>query len=398
MIPKIDTDIGISLYSTSFSGCGGKIRQSIKDFLVSEILSEKSMSSIKQSDGYAVYKLKKQNIDTNHALQEIFKKTGVRLKSLGLKDASAITEQFVCSMNKSKPIQNFSTQKYSIEKVGFVQKPLTKKNMVGNHFEIKITEPSSDPSKFDEYDKILNFYGYQRFGSARPVTHLIGKAILQRNFSEAIKLLVSFTSEFDSKKNTELRKKLADESNHKKLLSEVPPQMDLERIAISEMIEHNDPLKAIRALPLSIRRFFVQAYQSFLFNKTISSAFENEEDLFNPQEGDVCYDKNGILGKYVKGLEQNLSVPMVGYAYHKKTRFHYYISKILEYEEINHKDFYLKELQELSNEGGYRNSSISCTDLLINDNAVSFSLPRGSFATIILREIIKPEDPIRSGF
>ncbi len=69
MIPKIDTDIGISLYSTSFSGCGGKIRQSIKDFLVSEILSEKSMSSIKQSDGYAVYKLKKQNIDTNHALQ-----------------------------------------------------------------------------------------------------------------------------------------------------------------------------------------------------------------------------------------------------------------------------------------------------------------------------------------
>jgi len=120
--------------------------------------------------------------------------------------------------------------------------------------------------------------------------------------------------------------------------------------------------------------------------------------LFNPQEGDVCYDKNGILGKYVKGLEQNLSVPMVGYAYNKKTRFHYYISKILEYEEINPKDFYLKELQELSNEGGYRNSSISCTDLLINDNTVSFSLPRGSFATIILREIIKPEDPIRSGF
>ena len=122
------------------------------------------------------------------------------------------------------------------------------------------------------------------------------------------------------------------------------------------------------------------------------------EDLSSPQEGDVCYDKNGMLGKFVKGLSQNLSIPMVGYAYYKKTRFHYYISKILEIEEITPKDFYLKEIQELSNEGGYRNCSIICTDHSINDSTVSFSLSRGSFATIILREIIKPNDPIRSRF
>lgn len=398
MIPKIDTDIGISIYCTSFKGCGGKIRQNPEDFIVSEFLSEKSMSSIKQNDGYAVYKLTKQNIDTNHALNSLFKKTGVRLKSLGLKDAFAVTEQFVCSMNKSKSLQNFSSNKYSIERIGFVKKPLTKKDMIGNHFTIKITEPSSDPAKFDEYEKILNFYGYQRFGSARPVTHLIGKTILQRNFSEAIRLLISFTSEFDSKENTELRKKLADESNYKKLLAEIPTQMDLERIAISEMLNHNEPLRAIKALPLSIRRFFVQSYQSFLFNKTLSFAFENDEDLFNPHEGDVCFDKNGILGKYVKGLDQNIAIPLVGYSYYKKTRFDYYTSKILENEEIYPKDFYLKEIQEVSNEGGYRNSSIVCSDYSANENIISFSLSRGSFATILLREIMKPEDPIRSGF
>ena len=398
MIPKLDIDIGISVYSTSFDGCGGKIRQNVEDFIVSEILSEKSLASIKQSDGYAVYKLKKQNIDTNHALKEIFKKTGVRLKSLGLKDSFAITEQFVCSMNKSRAIQDFVASKYSLNKIGFVQKPLTKKNMIGNHFQIKISDPSSDPSKFDEYDKILNFFGYQRFGSARPVTHLVGKAIVQRNFSNAIKLLVSFTSEFDSKEHTEFRKQLADESNYKKLLSDIPPQMDLERIAISEMIEHNDPLKAIKALPLSIRRFFVQAYQSYLFNKTVSMAFENGEDLFSPQEGDVCFDKNGILGKYIKGLEQSISIPLVGYSYYKKTRFDYYTSQILKQEEISPKDFYLKEIQELSNEGGYRNSAVSCADYSVNDNTISFSLSRGSFATIVLREIMKPGDPIGSGF
>ena len=365
--------------------------------MVSEILSDKTMSLIKQNDGYAVYKLKKQNIDTNHALKDIFNKTGMRLKSLGLKDASAITEQYVCSMKKSKIIQNFSTKKFSIEKVGFVKKPLTKKDMIGNHFTIKISEPTSSPSQFNDYDKILNFHGYQRFGSSRPVTHLVGKSILQRNFLEAVRLLLSFTSEHDSR-NTDLRKRLADESNFKELVSEIPPQMDLEKIVVSEMINHNDHFKAIRALPLSIRRFFVQSYQSFIFNRTLCLAFENDEELFTPQEGDVCFDKNGILGKYENGLDQNLSIPLVGYSYYKKTRFHYYISQILQDEEITTKDFYFKEIQEVSNEGGYRNSSIHCTNYSVKDNIISFSLSRGSFATILLREIMKPTDPIGSGF
>ena len=55
-------------------------------------------------------------------------------------------------MNKSKATKTFSTKKYSIEKIGFTKKPLTKKDMIGNHFKIKITEPSSEPSKFDEFD------------------------------------------------------------------------------------------------------------------------------------------------------------------------------------------------------------------------------------------------------
>ena len=67
-------------------------------------------------------------------------------------------------------------------------------------------------------------------------------------------------------------------------------------------------------------------------------------------------------------------------------------------EGITHKDFFSKELQEISNEGGFRNSSIQCADYSVKDNVVSFSLSRVSFATVILREIIKPENPLTSGF
>ena len=106
MIPKIDSDLGI-VYCTSFSGCGGRIKAKNEDFVVSEVLSKKSLSKFEDS-GYAVYKLKKNNIDTHHALSKILKKHGLQLKALGLKDASAITEQYVCTTNKCSPPVNIS--------------------------------------------------------------------------------------------------------------------------------------------------------------------------------------------------------------------------------------------------------------------------------------------------
>ena len=398
MIHDLDTQIGISVYSTSFTGIGGKIRITPEDFEVSEIISEKSQNSINDQDGYAVYKLKKKKIDTNHALSDIFRKKGIRLKALGLKDASAVTEQFVCSGNKGRGIDIFTTEKYSLEKIGHVKKPLSKKDMMGNHFKIKISECTEGLSSFTEYGKILNFYGYQRFGSKRPVTHLIGKAILQRDFSKAVDLVLAFTSNYDSKENTEIREKLIDRENYKKYLNEIPFQMDIERIVLKEMIEHDDSFKAIRAIPLSLRRFYIQAYQSFIFNQSLSLAFSDGENLFDAQSGDVCFDFKGIIGKFSQGLNQKLALPFVGYSYYKKTRFDYQISAILQQEEITPKDFFIKEMQEVSNEGGFRQAAIHCTDYSFTDDTVEFSLSRGSFATILLREIMKPENPILSGF
>ena len=398
MIPKIDSEIGISVYTSKFPGCGGAIKKQNDDFVVSEVITEKAHSRICSDPGYAVYKLKKNGIDTTHALGKIFKKHGLRLKALGLKDASAVTEQFVFATSKTKHNFEVSEPRYSLKKIGFTDKPLSKKEMVGNHFQIKIDGASDTVSQFEEYDRILNFYGYQRFGSTRPISHLIGKSLLQKNYLNAIQILLSFTSEYDKPENTELRKMMSDKSKYHEALKIIPNGMDLEKIALKEMIEHGDPVKALRALPLSIRRFFVQAYQSYIFNQTLSMSLDAGEELFFPQSDDVCYNKNNELGKFENDPSQRLSIPFVGYSYYKKTRFHYYIEKILRDEGITHKDFFSKEIQEISSEGGFRNSSIKCDDYEVKDNIVSFSLSRGSFATIVLREIIKPENPLTSGF
>ena len=157
MIPNLDSQVGITIYSTEFNGIGGKIRVEPEDFQVTELISQRAENCIHDQEGYAVYKLKKKKIDTNHALSDIFRKKGIRLKSLGLKDASAITEQFVCSTNKGKTIEFFSTDKYTLKKIGFVKKPLSKKDMISNHFKIKIYDCANGMSSFIEYGKILNF-------------------------------------------------------------------------------------------------------------------------------------------------------------------------------------------------------------------------------------------------
>jgi tRNA pseudouridine13 synthase len=398
VIPKIDSEIGIRVYTTKFPGCGGKIRQRREDFVVSEVLSDKLLNSLSQQDGFAVYRLKKSGIDTNHALQTILKKFGVRLKALGLKDAYAQTEQYVCSVSKSKSLQSYVDEKMSLQRIGFAKKPLSAKDMQGNRFTIKISGATTDVSKFSETDKILNFYGYQRFGSRRPVTHLVGKALIQKRFDDAIRLILSHTSEHDSQENTILRKQMEDPAKFAELAHTIPKQMDLERTLLKEMALHQDPKKAIYKLPLSIRRLFVDAYQSYIFNLTLSRAFEFGEDLFSAKEGDVCYDKNSQLGKYEMRDDQQLAIPLVGYSYFKKTRFDFHIAKILQDEQVSPSEFYLKEMQEASSEGGFRTARLVCRNFEVSGDKVSFVLQRGSFATILMREIIKPADPLKAGF
>lgn len=397
MIPKIDSDIGISVYTTKYPGCGGKIKVRNEDFEVIEVLSKKTLASFSQ-EGYAIYRLKKSGIDTNHALETIFRKFGVHLKALGLKDSSAVTEQFVCSLGQNKSVPNYVDGKISLERIGFLKKPLSAKDMVGNKFVITVTEPRQDFSDFAEFDKIFNFYGYQRFGSKRPVTHLIGKALVQRRFGDAISLLLSFTSEYDSEDNTKIRNLMSDPSNYSEALKILPHKMDLEKIALQEMMQHQDPQKAFQKLPLSIRRLFVDAYQSFIFNLTVCNAFEYGEELFLPQDGDVCYGKNAVLGKYEMDPSQQLAIPLVGHSYFKKTRFDLHISKIIQDEQVSPKDFFFKEMQEISTEGGFRTASIHCTNFSVEKNTASFTLQRGSFATMMMREIMKPVDPLKAGF
>lgn len=59
-------------------------------------------------------------------------------------------------------------------------------------------------------------------------------------------------------------------------------------------------------------------------------------------------------------------------------------------------------MQELSEAGGFRQAAFVAKDFqyktAVNFTEVEFAVPKGTYATTLLREIIKPEDPILAGF
>ena len=398
MIPEIDSELGLNVYSTKFSGTNGKIKQNNKDFEVSEVISEKALDTISEETGFAIYNLRKNGIDTNHALRDVEKRFGLVLRALGLKDSHAITEQFVQAKTISRSLEKIDGKKYSLKRIGFSKKPIAKQDMLGNKFKIKISDSTKDISQFNEHDKILNFFGYQRFGSKRPITHLVGKAIIQKDYQKAIDFLLNYSSKYDSEENNYYRKLIAERKSELEIIDQLPRSMDIETAVLRSLAKSNDQKTAIREIPLQMRRFYVQAYQSYIFNKTLSMAFEYEEELFHPKESDVCYDRTSQLGKFQNEPDQRLTVPLVGHSYFKKTRFDYYIQKILETEEVSPSEFLIKDFQEISVEGGFRNSSIQCDNFQTSNDIIEFQLSRGSYATIVIREILKPGDPLSCGF
>jgi tRNA pseudouridine13 synthase len=412
-IPQIDSRAGIDCYCTSFAGTGGSIKHGSEGFMVSELVDESLDVSLSYDEKhrYPLYVLEKQDIDSNHALFEIERELHMRFRVMGIKDAKAVTTQYAGMERVMRnPPAELRSRHTRLTLRGFTKHPLEKRFLAGNKFEIRIYNVrSSDLSGFvPQISKVGNFYGLQRFGSERLVTHLVGREIVKRNFTQAVELLLSYTTEFDSQMSREIRNRCTDPRNYQQVLKMLPRGMDIERQVLSALVAGRNAIAALRAVPIMIRRLFVQAYQAYIFNRCLSRAIMRGEDLLQPQAGDLCFEMEGLItfGRIIKynphsNTKLVPAIRMAGYSFQPgKGRFENITRAILYEEKVAPKDFYIKEMQELSQQGGFRQASLWCTDFWYERDPlrVSFKLPKGSYATTLLREIIKPDDPIRSGF
>src|ERR687888_2278874 len=407
-VPKIDLLAGIRCYCTDFAGVCGFIKQNDTSFRVSEIIDNSFLTDLSHVQNHThkfpLYVLDKRNIDSNHALFEIKRDLGIRLKILGIKDSRAITKQYASSEQTGNVRREAKTRHTLLILKGFTRKPLRKAHLSGNEFTITVnnTKPFDISDFIPQIRNIANFYGLQRFGSKRLITHLVGREIVKRNFKKAIELLLSYTSEYDSPRTREIREKSRDPKNYSQILKQLPKGMDIEYQIISELINGRGPVAALRSIPIVIRRLFVQAYQAYLFNNCLSIAILDRETISACKEGDLCFEMKGqlIFGKIRKynsntDLASDVApaIRLVGYTFQpNKGRFEIITRRIMQNESITEKDFYIKEMQELSASGGFRQAPLWCKDFSYKDSLIlRFKLPKGSYATTLLRELMKPE-------
>ena len=414
-VPKIDKLAGIECYCTDYRGISGCIKRSNEEFRVSEIIDTSFLTNIStvqdEHHKYPLYILEKRNIDSNHAIFEIRRKLGLTLKVIGLKDAKAVTKQYASSEQTKNIIKEASTAHTLLSLKGFTKVPIGKSSLSGNAFTISIHNPTvSDISSFiPEIKNIANFYGLQRFGSERMVTHLVGKEIVKRNFQKAAELLLSFTTEYDSTMSIEIRNKSRDPKNYSQIIRELPKRMDIEYQVMSALEKGKGPIAALRSIPINIRRLFVQAYQAYIFNRCLSIAVLNGENVVKSKEGDLCFEieNSSVFGRIRKYnpstdlISQTVpAIRLIGYTFQPgKGRFDKITEEIMSTEGITPREFYIKEMQELSAQGGFRQAPLWSKDFRFRGSlTVCFKLPKGSYATTLLRELMKPNDPVRAGF
>ena len=241
------------------------------------------------------------------------------------------------------------------------------------------------------------------------VTHNVGREILKGNFRRASEMLLTETTKYDTVYSREIREQLSDPSNYNKLIGLLPKGMDIEREIVRSLLYKRDYIRALRAIPIGIRRLYVQAYQAYVFNLSISDSLSSGEDITKCRDGDLCFEIEGndVLGK-IRKLNPSVdtfstvlpALRLVGYSFQTgKGRFESTSQKILKEEGLTPKDFYIRDMQELSVKGGFRQSVLWCKGFNhIGSLRISFKLPKGSYATTLLREIMKPDSPIQAGF
>ena len=451
-VPRLEEELGIEVYASQSLGIGGRIRQFPEDFVVEEVLVDGSKAKVGNAEippptgigRYLVCSLIKRDWDTLLAIRKVAKRlriSGDRIRIAGIKDARALTAQHI-TISRITPaeIPQLKIQDITLRPLYYSNRKLSSKLLLGNQFHILIRgiphaaniishRMEQVQDELSNAGAIPNFFGHQRFGTIRPNTHLVGKFLVQEDLEKAALTFLAEPSLHEHPDSREARQRLHETEDFKEAFHTFPRRLKYEHMMLRHLAaQPRDFLGALRRLPLTLRRLFVQAYQSFLFNRFLSKRIRREIPLNAAQAGDyaVKLDSIGLptasftqataqsLQSIQKAIDENkmcIALPLIGSEQTPSKGVQGEIEKeILETESLTPEDFRISSLPETSSRGGLRTALTPIINLSIQelskDSAnpssqalkLGFLLHRGSYATVLLREFMKPHDLIAAGF
>jgi tRNA pseudouridine13 synthase len=454
-VPDLESFIGMKGYATESKGVGGRIRMYPKDFIVEEILMNglkasfqlTNKSSLTSGHGrYLICLLIKKGWDTFFAVRELAYFLGIkteRINFAGIKDAKAITAQHISigyiDPKRFKMYRIDQKERFiKVIPVHFSSYKISSNLLFGNHFNIilrsqrynftnTLKEIRNTHKKLADMNGILNFFGHQRFGTVRPITHKVGYYILKEKFEEAVFLYLLKTSPYEHPQIRNAREYLKKSRDYKSCLKYFPRNLIYERQMIKYLSKYpKDFCGALSRLPQNLCRFFVEAYQSYLFNLFLSERIRRGISNYKAQNGDyiLTLNEKGLkTDDFRKAEKHNLSkinreiqkgksmiaIPLIGFQQQSSSGIQGEIeNEILKNEGISPKDFCIKKMKKASSAGILRLIKVPILDFgfeEIKSNLKDeplfrfrFTLHKGSYATIVLREFMKTKNLIKSGY
>lgn len=417
--PDCDRAVGMDTYATDSPPCPARLRVTPEDFGVEEAFRESEVSSEPAAGYVPLYRVEKRGMDTLHVERAMADALKSRMAHAGLKDKRAVAVQYMTptsSRSERPPVVEEAGFRATL--VGYLPRPISRSMVIGNSFRIAMRECCAEVelriAKVLEAASSLrvpNFYGLQRFGARDPITHLVGRALVRRKFDEAVNVLLCGPRSADDGATRDARRLMLEGrfTEGQKLLSQ---GQDIERLVAGHLGKKpQDMVGAMRQVPITVRRLYVQAFQSYLFNRTVSIAMGRGIDISRSATGDnwgvLAQDRLNVAKVHgVKDPMVDGAVPLVqlaGYGYRNYgSRFDECLEDAMGDQGVHPRDFFVQEMQEVSVEGGFRRPHLAVlgarSETSASDAVLDFTLPRGGYATVLLREIIKPVDPFLCGF
>jgi len=292
----------------------------------------------KKTGSYSYFILKKRDYATPTAVEKIANFLNSSVKKIGYagaKDRRAITTQWISFEGQRDRLKKFKDNSIKLEYKGKGDTAVYLGRLKGNNFEITARNITKKPKKIT---KFLNLFDEQRF-SMNNVE--IGKALIKKDFRKAVETIIRSNGYY-------------------------------ERLVREYYERTNDAINSLRKIQMHVLMFFIHAYQSELWNKCV----ENIKTT------------------------KNIEIPLIGFGTDIKDRK---IKKIIENlmvkEDIDYRDFIIKQIPELSSEGNSRKIYAEVKNLKIgkleNDELnkgmkkvkLKFFLNKGCYATMAVRNM-----------
>jgi tRNA pseudouridine13 synthase len=252
-----------------------KLKRIVRDFQVEEQIALRA-----EGGRFALYRLRKESLGTLEALDAIVGRWKLRpgdVAFAGLKDKHAMTTQFVTIAGG--PRRGLTQTNLSLEYIGQAERAIHASDIVSNRFEVVIRDlPAAEMEcamkalNSIAADGCPNYFDNQRFGSLSESGAFIAKPWCLGDYERAVWLAVADANVHDRPDEREAKRLLREHWGDWAACAKKLRPGSQQRVAAHLARNAGDFRRAISILPHQERSLWLAAFQSHLWNQVLAAS------------------------------------------------------------------------------------------------------------------------------